>query len=124
MFNTIHIFHDHFRWLILLAAVAEIMFLLAIYRKKPFSKKGFVVFSWIFLGMLDLQIILGLVQLFYRISEHLVFRHAHPLIMLVAVFLAHYLFKKAKNAPEETIRTKAMWSVVIPLLWILLGIYL
>ena len=93
MFNTIYIFHDHFRWLILLAALAEILFLLVMYRKKPFPLKGFVMFSRVFLAMLDLQLVLGLAQLYYRISEHLLFRHAHPLIMLVAVFLAHYLFK-------------------------------
>ncbi len=124
MFNTIHIFHDHFRWLILFLALVEILFLLAMYSRKPFPQKGFVILSRIFLVMLDLQLVLGLVQLIYRISEHLDFRHAHPLIMLVAVFLAHYLFNKAKNAPEDVIHRKALWSVLIPLLWILLGIYL
>lgn len=84
-------FHSHFRWLILLSAVVVVVaYLAGILGKREFSRVDRLLGSS-FVGLIDVQALLGIILLGHRIATGLLNHHVaeHAVTMILAVVLAH-----------------------------------
>lgn len=113
--------HSGIRYLLLLAAVVAIVYLVAaIARGKKFDRGSQIVAS-IYTGVLDLQTLLGLLTLmsipFYPALL------GHVFTMFAAVFAAHgFIMSNKRKPPEEQSNTPVLLGVLISLTLVVLGI--
>lgn len=121
MLNVLFQAHSGLRYLVLLAAVAAIVVLAWGWAaRQPFGKPARIA-SAAFGGLLDLQIVLGLLMvalgLFYPSLM------GHMTMMLLAAVSAHGLSVLArKQADPRRAHSMALIGVVLALLFIYLGI--
>ena len=113
--------HSGVRYLVLLAAIAACAYLLmAVMRRRPFDKMSRML-SAIYTGLLDLQTLLGLINMmmvpFY---PQLL---GHIFVMFAAVFAAHGFVMINKRKPEaEQTNLSPLLGVVVSAGLIILGI--
>lgn len=111
--------HSGLRFLVLLAAVVAIAyFAFGLATKRPFDKVGRILGS-VFIGLLDLQILLGLSMValgfwYPRLAGHLV-------LMLVAAAVAHIVLARNRKREKPT-WTAHLVGVAVSLVLIVLGI--
>ena len=87
--NFILTFHGEIRWLVALAAlIAIVKFALGLARRTDYGKVDRALMS-AFTGLLDLNVVLGLILLFGLPGGLLRFRVEHATTMLLAVVAAH-----------------------------------
>ena len=101
--------HSHTRWLVAIAAVLAIVKLAITAMQGKEYGKGDRILSSAFVGMLDLQMAIGLVLLVWRLAAGVTigrFIWEHFATMLIAVSIAHIMSKRAatKTAPNARAR--------------------
>jgi hypothetical protein len=114
--------HGFIRWLILLAAfigLGDAFY--ALYGGKAQGGTLGRTLPPIYLGLLDLQLLLGLVLLF-AVPEALGRYLVHGIIMVVAVALAHVFRVRLKKAPEGGTARAMVLLYLVPLIVILVGL--
>jgi len=121
MLNTLFQAHSGLRYLVLLAAVAAVVVLAwGLASRQPFGKPARIAVA-AFTGLLDLQIVLGLLMvgmgLFYPSLM------GHMTMMLLAAVAAHGLGVLArKQSDPRRAHSMALIGVALALLLIVLGI--
>lgn len=107
--------HSLLRWLVLVLVVVGVgqAFLPAV------SARGRRVVASVFVGLLDLQFLLGVVLLFQKGALSTAWRHV--LFMILAVAAAHVLHARAKRTPAPSRRARVLLFGA-PLVFILLGL--
>jgi hypothetical protein len=117
------LFHAHsgFRYVVLLAAVAAVAYLgLAWARGRPFDRTGRVLCA-VFTGVLDLQVLLGLVLLTQWLWYGAL--AGHVTLMLGAAVAAHGFSMANRRRPtERRSLVLALVGVVLPLVLVVGGI--
>ncbi len=95
------LFHAHsgLRYLVLLAGVLSLGYsLVAMLRNRPWDKPGRILLSS-FVGLLDLQVLLGIVLIFVRVFFPMLW--GHLVMMILAAVVAHIAAGVNKRrAPE------------------------
>lgn len=113
--------HSINRWLVIAVAVVGIV-QAAIHLRGDGATKGFgKIWASVFLGLLDLQLLLGLALFAFKPGVHRV-AGAHALLMLVAIVAAHLFRISAKKAEPARAGRFALSVYVVPLALILLGL--
>lgn len=107
--------HGLVRWLILAAGLFGLGLALAGGRERRA-----LTLSAIFVGLLDLQLLLGAV-LFIFFREARTGATAHALVMFGAIALAHVLRVRIRKAPAENRRTPLILGFLLPLVVIVPG---
>ncbi len=90
--------HSGLRYLVLLAGlVALVVYTLGFAQNRPFTKRSRLAGS-IFLGLLDLQVLLGIVLAAVGYYSPKVI--GHSVMMLLAAALGHVLFSRNRKLPQ------------------------
>ena len=101
--------HSGFRWLLVLLAVVTIAKLMAVWLQKGRVEKFDSILISSLTGLIDLQILLGLILLFWDASvsgSFAIFRIEHAVTMIIAAALAHLPVKwKKVDGPERAKKT-------------------
>lgn len=119
MFRILQHSHSGLRYLVLVAGfVALIYGLYALFTRKPWSKGGRAMGS-AFVGLFDLQIVLGLVMLNWLYYPQLI---GHLAMMIIGAIVAHVVLVLNRR------RANPSWALLVigvaaALLCIVLGIY-
>jgi hypothetical protein len=117
------LFHAHsgLRYLVLLAAVVALLVLLhGKLTRRPWGSPARISGA-VFMGLLDVQVVLGLVLLAVWTFHPMLI--GHIVMMIAAVVIAHGARVAARKAPTDEARyNRSLLSVVIPLLLIAGGI--
>lgn len=115
--------HGHMRWLVVLVAVVHLVVLvLAI--AKPMAPKLRRITGSAFAGLLDLQLLTGLIYLVMRLVNGPALSHhsyEHLTTMLVAVVLMHLSVRWAKQERGAGLK-KALLATVVSIGLIVLGV--
>lgn len=116
------LFHAHsgLRYIVLLVGLVAIAVLaIGLIRKKPIGAERGLTAA--FVGVLDLQVLLGIVLLFvFPFYGALM---GHITMMVLAAVAAHLLSVRAKKATDPNRATLLrLWGVVVPFILIVLGI--
>jgi preprotein translocase subunit SecY len=119
--DFLYTFHSHNRWLVLLAAVAALLKLTITWLRGTEYAKSDRIITGIFSGLLSLQVVLGLVLLFWLgISRY---RLEHGVMMIIALGLVHFSARwKSSPGPVRARNTAAV--IVTALVLIAVGITL
>jgi heme A synthase len=109
--------HSINRWLIVLVTIiALVKFALGYFKKQEFTRTdGRIMSLW--MGLLDLQLILGIILLFTL--PPIRYRLEHGVIMILAVTLAH-INRRWRNA-EPTIKFRN-YTLLILVIALLIGV--
>lgn len=117
--------HSGVRYLVLLAAVAAILYLAyGLAARRAFDKAARVLYS-IFVGLLDLQVLLGIALLAVYAANGRFYGAliGHIVLMLVAAVVAHGVSGVAKSRTEARQQYSVrLVGVVIALILIALGV--
>ena len=117
------IFHTHsgLRYLVLLAGVVALVVIgRALAARLPYGK-GARVSGAAFTGLLDLQVVVGIVTALVRPWKPAYV--GHVVTMVLAVAAAHVLRVRARNAADDRARhVSALLAVLVPLVLIVAGI--
>lgn len=116
--ETLETIHGLVRWLILAAGLLGLGLALAGGRERRARRA--LTLSAIFVGLLDLQLLLGAV-LFIFFREARTGATAHALVMFGAIALAHVLRVRVRKAPAENRRTPLILGFLLPLVVIVPG---
>lgn len=113
--------HSHTRWLVAIAAVLAIVKLAITAMQGKEYDKGDRILTSAFIGMLDLQVTIGLVLLVWRLAagiEITRFVWEHFAIMLIALSIAHIMNTRArtKTAPNARARVMLITFLVVAVL--------
>ncbi|MBT3323272.1 MAG: hypothetical protein HN392_13390 [Anaerolineae bacterium] len=124
-FTTILLYaHSGFRWLIILAAIlALIVFGYGWLKKKTFPKLGRILPA-AYSGLLDAQVLLGLIYLLLLASKtggFPRFRLEHMVIMILSAFIAHLPARWRKSKKENLYRNTFL-AILSSLIIIYVGI--
>lgn len=112
--------HSGLRYLVLLAAVVALVFVLG-NRFSGGMEKGRRIALKAFAGLLDLQVLLGIALLFVRPFYGQL--AGHILMMVLALAAAHILSVRARRATDPQLSFVLMLlGVILPLLFIVGGI--
>ncbi len=110
--------HSLVRFLILLVAVAGIIKTLAALLMKAKAERIDQVLASTFLGLYDVQALLGLLVIFLGgLSQAL-----HPVVMIVGLAAAHGLQSMTRRATESQIHVRRLALYIVPLVIILIGL--
>ena len=116
------LFHAHsgLRYIVLLVGLVAIAVLaVGLIRKKSLSAERGLMAA--FVGVLDLQVVLGIVLLFVWPFYGALM--GHIMMMVLAAVAAHLLSVRAKKAADPNRATLLrLWGVVVPFILIVLGI--
>lgn len=96
------LFHAHsgLRYLVLLAGVLSLGYsLMAMLRSRPWDRPGRILLVS-FVGLLDLQVLIGLVLVFARVFYPALW--GHLVMMVLAAVVAHIAAAINKRRPPET----------------------
>ena len=122
--NILFIFHSHFRWIVVLAGLAVcIKFLYGWLGQKSFGKADQALFK-IYAGIIDLQLLTGLLFLFWSGLSSAGFpryRIEHTFIMLIVVVLAH-LFKRWQTAADPIRFRNGFVLILLSIILIFIGV--
>ncbi|MCC7438869.1 MAG: hypothetical protein IT211_10290 [Armatimonadetes bacterium] len=103
--------HSHTRWLVAIAAVVAIVKLaITAMQGKEYGKGDRIVTS-AFVGMLDLQMAIGLVLLVWRLVAGMTisrFVWEHFATMLIAISIAHIMNTRAQTKTAPGTRARVM----------------
>jgi hypothetical protein len=116
--ETVLLAHSFLRFGVLAAVLAGLsVTAVACLQKRAASRMdGFL--ATLFLGLYDIQALLGLVLLASgRLRSHL-----HATVMLLGVVFAHILFRSVRSAPPEGSWSKRLLFYLLPFLCILVGL--
>jgi uncharacterized membrane protein len=117
------LFHAHsgLRYLVLLAAVIAIVFVaIGMASRGPYGR-GSRISGAAFMGLLDLQVVVGLILLALVPFQPILI--GHIVMMVLALVTAHGLRVMAKRATTDAARHRhALLAVVLPLLLVVGGI--
>lgn len=116
--NIVLEIHSIIRFLVLLLAIVGIVLgLIGLAQKKAPAKTDLTVGS-IFLGLYDLQMLLGLlVILLGGLTNAL-----HPVVMFVGLVVAHVLQSMARRAEGANVQMMRLALYIVPLAIILVGL--
>lgn len=116
--NIVLEIHSIVRFLVLLLAIVGIVLgLIGLAQKKAPAKTDLTVGS-IFLGLYDLQMLLGLlVILLGGLTNAL-----HPVVMFVGLVVAHVLQSMARRAEGANVQMMRLALYIVPLAIILVGL--
>lgn len=116
--NIVLEIHSIIRFLVLLLAIVGIVLgLIGLAQKKAPAKTDLTVGS-IFLGLYDLQMLLGLlVILLGGLTNAL-----HPVVMFVGLVVAHVLQSMARRAEGANVHMMRLALYIVPLAIILVGL--
>lgn len=119
--NVLYHAHSGLRYLVLLAAVVAIAYhVYGLLAKRPVDGAARVT-ALSFTGLLDLQVVLGLILMATGIFHGALI--GHMVMMLLAAAAAHVGGKVARRAPEPSSYYKiSVGSIVVALVLIVLGI--
>lgn len=95
------LFHAHsgLRYLVLLAGVLSLGYsLLAALRRQPWDRPGRIFLSS-FVGLMDLQVVIGLILVFVRVFYPMLW--GHLLMMVLAAVVGHVVLAMNKRRPAE-----------------------
>ena len=110
--------HSIVRFLVLLLAIVGIVLALVGLAQKKTPAKMDQTAGSIFLGLYDLQILLGiLVILLGGLTNAL-----HPVVMFIGLVVAHGLQRMTQRAKGTNIHVMRLGLYVVPLAFILLGL--
>jgi hypothetical protein len=113
--------HSGLRYLVLLVGFAAALYaLVGVIRKQPLDRTG-RIFGTAFVGLLDLQILLGLALLFFRPWYPAMMGHLFMMIAAAVVAHAGAVVNK-RRPPERRSFTIQLVSVGAALLLVVLGI--
>ncbi len=115
--------HGHMRWLIMLAAVIHLVVLIMAIAK-PAAPKLRKITGAAFAGLLDLQLLTGLIFLVMKLSNGLPVTHhtfEHLATMLVVVVLMHMAVRWVKKETAAETR-KALTATVVSIALIVFGV--
>ena len=116
--DIVLLLHSLVRYLVLLSAITGLIKALSASLTQSPPDSIDRILTIVFLGLLDLQTLLGiLVILLGGLSGPL-----HPLLMLIALALAHWLGTLVRRAPETTQRSLRLALYGAPLAIILLAL--
>ena len=116
--DIVLVIHSLVRYLILLAAlVGVVKVLLSLVQKAKSDQLDRTVAS-AFLGLYDLQVLLGLLLILLGTAVPIL----HPIIMVVGLLLAHGLQTMVKRAEGTTEMLYRLALYVVPLIVILVGL--
>ncbi|HEU0301379.1 MAG TPA: hypothetical protein VFR37_18115 [Longimicrobium sp.] len=121
MANVLFYAHSGLRFLVLLAGLLAIGVLVwGITARRPYEGQSRAIVT-VFTGVLDLQVTLGLVQLFTRPWYSALI--GHLVMMIAAAFVAHGLTVYARKQPDaRRAHTISLAGVALALLLIVGGI--
>lgn len=115
-------FHGEVRWLVALTGlVAVVRFGLGSMRGAPFGKPDRIVMA-IFTGLLDLNLVLGLLLLFGPQGGMAGFRLEHATTMLLAVVVAHLSALARRNPRPGTTCRNHLLLVLLALALVVVGV--
>jgi hypothetical protein len=116
--DIVLLIHSLVRFLILLAAVIGIVKALVALVRKASSDKLDQTIASAFLGLYDLQALLGvLIILLGGLSQAI-----HPIVMIIGILLAHGLQTMVKRAEGTSAAMYRLALYIVPLLVILVGL--
>jgi FtsH-binding integral membrane protein len=123
MIQTLFTIHAHSWHLVMLfGAIGFLVSLWYFAAKKAPGQLNRIV-DIIYLTVIGVQLLLGLIVLTDRIIEGAYFRHHHPLIMIIAVALAHILLGKARRKGGTKAAQLSFFAYFLSMGLILLGYY-
>lgn len=97
------LFHAHsgLRYLVLLAGLLVLVYsLTAVLRGRPWDRPGRVLLS-VFVGVMDLQVLLGVVLLVVRLDAFFPALLGHLTLMILAAVIGHVALARNKRRPPE-----------------------
>jgi hypothetical protein len=110
--------HSIVRFLVLLLAIVGIVLALIGLAQKKASAKTDVTVGSIFLGLYDLQMLLGLlVILLGGLTNAL-----HPVVMFIGLVVAHFLQRTTQRAEGANFHMMRLAFYIVPLAIILVGL--
>lgn len=114
--------HQHFRWIVVLAAVVAVIVFLVTWLQKKDSKLDRILMA-IFTGCLDLQWLMGLILFIYTATTSGLSRHhwEHGFTLTLALVLAH-IGAKWKNAPTAIRARNYLFITLGVIVLIILGV--
>ena len=122
--DFLFIFHSHFRWLVVLAGLAVLLkFLFGWLGKKSYGKTDQVLHA-IYSGIIDLQLLTGLVFLLWSGLSSAGFpryRIEHTVIMIIVVILAH-LGGRWRTAGDAIRFRNGFLTLLLSLILIFVGV--
>jgi hypothetical protein len=111
--------HSGIRWLVVAAAVAAFVFFGYGWLAKKYSEKPARILTAAYSGLLDMQVLLGLIFLFVvGVKGN---RIEHMFMMILAAVLAH-LPRKWRDGAAETYYRNTFFCILISLVFIYLGV--
>jgi hypothetical protein len=110
--------HSLVRFLILLAAAVGIVKALVSLAQKTKSDNIDMTVASAFLGLYDLQVLLGILIILLGGLENAI----HPIVMIVGLGLAHGLQSMVKRADGSTAAVYRLALYFVPLLIVLVGL--
>jgi hypothetical protein len=122
--NFLFMTHSHFRWLlafVLIIALAK--YLIGWLAKSRFSRLDSILFK-IFSGFVDLQVLLGLIYLFWSGLSGAGFprfRLEHSIIMIIAAVLPH-LYKRWNKAADSIRFRNGFYLILATAILIFVGV--
>jgi hypothetical protein len=116
--DIVLLLHSLVRFLILIAAVVGIVKTLVSLAQKSASDKFDQTMVSAFLGLYDLQVLLGiLIILLGGLTQAI-----HPIVMFIGVLIAHGMQSMTKRAQGANVPLYRLGFYVLPLLVILIGL--
>jgi heme A synthase len=124
MLATLQTLHGHFRWLVLLAAAVQLIMLVIAVTRKDAPAKPLRIVTSAFMGIVDLQLLLGIVLLVGRWMSlgspgRIAFEHVG--VMLTAVLLLHAA-RMWKRGDARAQARNFLIVLLVAILLILVGI--
>jgi hypothetical protein len=113
--------HSINRWLVIAVAVVGIIHAVMHLRGDGATRGPGKILASVFLGLLDLQLLMGVALFALKPGVHRV-AGAHALLMLVAIVAAHLFRISTKKAEPSRAGRFALSVYVVPLALILLGL--
>lgn len=103
--------HSHTRWLVAIAVLLAIVKLAITAMQGKEYDKGDRILTSAFIGMLDLQVTIGLVLLVWRLAAGVTitrFVWEHFATMLIALSIAHIMNTRARTKTAPNARARVM----------------
>lgn len=103
--------HSHTRWLVAIAVLLAIVKLAITAMQGKEYDKGDRILTSAFIGMLDLQVTIGLVLLVWRLAAGVTitrFVWEHFATMLIALSIAHIMNTRARTKTTPNARARVM----------------
>jgi hypothetical protein len=111
--------HSGLRWLIVAAAVAAVVFFGYSWLSKKYAAKPARILTAAYSGMLDMQVLLGLILLFT--TGVIRYRLEHMGVLILAALVAH-LPRKWRDSAEEIYYRNTFLTILASLVLIYIGV--